>query len=165
MYRLIRKSLFLPGIRFFDVLEYFSQFLLRVRIRVIHIPEQSFMRNIIVAANVLETFDSSVCRRFRSDRLVNVNQKITAAFNQQTGSLNPSHIVVCVNAADILILPFNCYDWNIIGCKFFGRKGVTQDNKTFNLIRQKFLNISPFCFFVVISQKNKEFVSIGFIGG
>lgn len=42
------------------------------------------MRDIVAAADILKTFDSSVCRYFRLYKLINVNEEITATFNQDS---------------------------------------------------------------------------------
>ena len=50
---------------------------------------------------------------------VDMNQYITVMFDQQTGSLYGTHIIVRIDTADITVFTFDGNDGNMIGGQLF----------------------------------------------
>ena len=93
-----------------------------------------------------------------------MNQDITVFFDEQAGSLDSAHIVVCIDTAYVLIFSLNGHDGNVEVCKLFGGERLAYDNQSFNIVGEEFLKISAYSLLIILSYKNQKFVAEILIG-
>ena len=84
-------------------------------------------------------------------------------FVQKFHGLESTCVVIGIDAGDKLIFTLNGNHRNMKICKLPGGDGMTEDDQPLDLIGQKLLNIPAFGFFVIVSEKNKKFVTVFFI--
>ena len=93
-----------------------------------------------------------------------MNQNIAVMSGKQTCCLHAAHIVICVDAGYIPVFTLDGYHRNLQIGQFSGRQRKAQDNKALNIVGQKFIDILALGFFLLVSDKDKEFIAEMLIG-
>ena len=74
----------------------------------------------VFLADIHESADTSRRRGGIGNLPVYMDEDITVAFLQKACRLDAAHVVVCVDAGDILVFPLDSYDGDIVGGQLRG---------------------------------------------
>ena len=120
---------------------------------------------IVLFAEIHEALDSSVGGDVLRGRCIDMDQYVTVMSGQEAGGLYGTHVIIGVDAGDILVFPFYGDNGNLKVCQFPGGQCVAQDNEAFNLIGQKLLNVLALRLCVLVADEYQKLVSVRLICG
>ena len=74
------------------------------------------IRNIAIARNGFKPSDTTISRDVLIDEVIDVNENITIIFYQMAGCLDPTKVVVGIDATDKLRFALDANDRDIVRC-------------------------------------------------
>ena len=87
----------------------------------------------MIFAVIPVVLNSSVGGDVLGGRCIDMNQYVTVMSGQEAGGLYGAHVIIGVDAGDILVLPFYGDNGDLKVCQFPGGQCVAQDNEALNL--------------------------------